>query len=303
MNFSLDILGSGSAIPSFGRFSAAQVLNTHGKSFMIDCADGTQFRMREMEIKTSRLGHLFISHLHGDHCFGIMAVISTMGMMHRTADFHIHAQPDLERLLQPQLDYFCKDLPFKVVFNNFNPLKNEIIYEDRSLTIETIPLVHSKACAGFLFKEKAHEPHLVRKKLDFYGVSIKGRKRIKEGADFVTAEGKIIPNKYFLSDPTPQNSYAYCSDTAYSERIIPIIKGCKCLFHEATFGEEEAYRTKVTLHSTAKQAASIADKAGVEQLIVGHFSARYPKLNHLLEEAQEIFPNTILGNDKLHLEW
>lgn len=303
MNFSLDILGSGSAIPSFGRFSSSQVLNTHGKSFMIDCADGTQFRMREMDIKTSRLGHLFISHLHGDHCFGIMAVISTMGMMHRTADFHIHAQPDLEGLLQPQLDYFCKDLPFKVIFDNFNPLKNEVIYEDRSLTIETIPLVHSQACAGFLFKEKDNEPHLIHKKLDFYGVSIKGRKRIKQGEDFVTEKGEVIPNKNFLSAPTPPNSYAYCSDTAYSERIIPIIKACRCLYHESTFGEEEAYRTKVTLHSTAKQAATIALKAEVEQLIIGHFSARYPKLDHLLEEAQTIFPNTRLGNDKLHLEW
>lgn len=303
MNFELSILGTGSAIPSFGRFSSAQVLHTHNKSFLIDCADGTQFQLRKYGIKTNRMNHWFISHLHGDHCYGIISVLSTLGMLHHTGDIHIHAHPDLEPILKAQLDYFCKDLSFQVHFEPLNPLKSEVIYEDRSLTVTTIPLVHSMPTCGFLFKEKMGNPHLNRELLDFYKVGIEDMKNLRNGADFTTQDGQIIPNSRFTTPPTPPKSYAYCSDTAYSERIIPIIQGADVLFHEATFAESEAFRTKETLHSTAKQAATIAQKAGVKQLIIGHYSARYADLTPLHNEAQSIFKNTLLSFDGMQHQW
>lgn len=303
MNFELSILGTGSAIPSFGRFSSAQVLHTHNKSFLIDCADGTQFQLRKYGIKTNRMNHWFISHLHGDHCYGIISVLSTLGMLHHTGDIHIHAHPDLGPILKAQLDYFCKDLSFQVHFEPLNPLKSEVIYEDRSLTVTTIPLVHSMPTCGFLFKEKMGNPHLNRELLDFYKVGIEDMKNLRNGADFTTQDGQIIPNSRFITPPTPPKSYAYCSDTAYSERIIPIIQGADVLFHEATFAESEAFRTKETLHSTAKQAATIAQKAGVKQLIIGHYSARYADLTPLHNEAQSIFKNTLLSFDGMQHQW
>ncbi|MBR2618961.1 MAG: ribonuclease Z [Paludibacteraceae bacterium] len=303
MTFELSILGTGSAIPSFGRFSSSQVLHTHNKSFLIDCADGTQFQLRKYGIKTNRMNHWFISHLHGDHCFGIISVLSTMGMLHHTGDIHIHAHPDLAPILKAQLNYFCKDLSFKVHFEPINPLQNEIIYEDRSLTVSTIPLVHSMPTCGFLFQEKEGLPHLNRELLDFYHVGIEDMKKLRAGADFTTADGNIIPNCRFITPPTPPKSYAYCSDTAYSERIIPLIHGVDVLFHEATFAESEAFRTKETLHSTAKQAATIAQKAQVKQLIIGHYSARYADVTPLQNEAKEIFPETLLSFDGMQHKW
>ncbi|MBP5259303.1 MAG: ribonuclease Z [Paludibacteraceae bacterium] len=297
MNFELRVLGTGSAVPSYGRFSSSQVLHTHSKDFMIDCADGTQYQLRRLGVKNTRLGHIFISHLHGDHCFGLIALISTMSMLHHTNDIYIHAHPDLERLLQPQLDYFCYDLPFKVIFEPFDPLQHSTIYEDRSLTVETIPLVHSVPTSGFLFREKPSAPHLNKERLAWHGVGLAEARAIKEGADFTRADGTVIPRAEFLTAPTPSKSYAYCCDTYYSERIIPIIEGVDVLFHEATFAQAESHRCKNTLHSTAKGAASIAAKAHVKQLIISHFSARYPQLDHLLDEAREVFPDTLLAAD------
>ncbi|HNZ84995.1 MAG: ribonuclease Z [Paludibacteraceae bacterium] len=298
MKAELTILGCGSAMPSYGRFSASQVLSVRDKSFMIDCADGTLFRMREIAIKTNRLNHIFISHLHGDHCFGLMAVLSTLGLMKRTADIYIHAHPDLENLLQPHLRYFCNDLTYKIFFVPYNPLQSEIIYEDKSLTVTTIPLRHGIPTCGFLFKEKPQQLHIKRDMIDFYQVGIKDLNAIKDGKDYITNQGETIPNSFFTTPASPQKSYAYCCDTAYSEKIIPIIEGVDCLYHDATFAENEVLRAKKTLHSTAKQAATIASKAQVKQLLLGHFSARYPHVSVILNEAQTIFANSIIAEDK-----
>lgn len=303
MDFKLKILGCGSAIPAFGRYSSAQVLSTHGKNFLIDCADATQFRLKTLKINTTRLRHIFISHLHGDHCFGLISVISTFAMAHRNSDLYIHAQPDLKKILQPQIDYFCRDMEFKVIFEDYDPLKSSIIYEDRSLQVETIPLSHGVPCSGFLFKEKEHEAHLDKSKIEMYGVGIEQMKLLKEGEDFVCDNGQIIPNKEFLLPPTPPKSFAYCADTMYRERICPLIHGVDCLFHEATFTEEHRNRAKATLHSTAADAARIALKAEAKKLLIGHFSARYEFLDPLLEEARSIFPETYLATDGKCFEW
>ena len=264
---------------------------------MIDCGEGTQIRLRQMGLKTNRLGHIFISHLHGDHVFGLMGLITTFGMLKRTADLHIHAHPDLETLMTPQLRYFAEGSPFQVIFQPLNPAVNEIIYEDRTVQVSTIPLKHRVPSCGFLFEEKAGERHIKRDMIDFYQVPTYKIHKIKQGEDYLTDEGEMIPNEVFTTPPSPTVRYAYCSDTAYSEKIIPIIEGVDCLYHEATFAEDEALRARQTMHSTARQAAEIARKAKVKKLIIGHFSARYDNKNVLLDQAKEIFENTYLAED------
>ncbi len=297
MNNSLTIFGSGSSLPTKNNFPSSQILELRDKQFMIDCGEGAQIRMRQMHFKTNRLGHIFISHLHGDHCFGLIGLISSFGMLGRTANLHIHAQPDLKKILQPQLDYFCDKLSYNVIFEDINPHKNEVIYEDKSVKISTIPLKHRVPSCGFLFEEKPRERHIIREMIDFYEIPFSQIHKIKKGEDFLTTEGTTIPNERLTTAPEAPIRYAYCSDTEYLERIIPLIKGVDCLYHEATFEEEFTQRAKETQHSTAAQAATIALKAEVKQLIIGHFSARHSNQSQLLKEAQAIFPNTVLAKD------
>ena len=293
----LTILGCGSALPTRKNFPSAQLLELRDKQYLIDCGEGTQIRMRQMGVKTARLGHIFVSHLHGDHCFGLIGLISSFGMLNRTADLHIHAQPDLEKILKPQLMYFCQDLPFDVIFHNINPRKNELIYEDRSIQVFTIPLKHRVPCCGFLFEEKPRDRHIIREMIDFYHIPTWRIPKIKQGEDFIAEDGEIIPNNQLTTSPEAPKRFAYCSDTAYSEKIIPIIEGVDCLYHEATFMEDEAIRSNQTEHSTARQAGEIARKANVKKLIIGHYSARYYNQNELLDEAKAVFENTLLGED------
>ncbi|MGC3978925.1 MAG: ribonuclease Z [Paludibacteraceae bacterium] len=302
MNSKLHIIGSGSALPTKDNFPSSQILELRDKQFMIDCGEGTQIRLKQMKLKTNRLGHIFISHLHGDHCLGLVGMISTFGMLNRTADLHIHSHPDLERLLEPQLKYFCAESPFKIFFHPVNPTVNTLIYEDRSVEVYSIPLKHHVLCCGFLFKEKSTPRHIKRDMLDFYNVPIAQINKIKNGEDFITEDGETIPNAILTSDPSPPFSYAYCSDTAYNEDIIPIIKNVDILFHEATFADDEMLRARQTMHSTAHQAATIAKKANVKKLIIGHYSARYANKNILLNEAKDIFENTILSQDMMTVE-
>jgi ribonuclease Z len=267
------------------------------KQYMIDCGEGTQIRMRQMGLKISRLGHIFISHLHGDHVFGLIGLISSFGMLNRTADLHIHAAADLEKIMEPQLQFFCEDLPFKIVFHAINPKIHTLIFEDRSVSVYSIPLKHRVPSCGFLFEEKPRDKHIIREMIDFYNIPTWRIPRIKQGEDFETPEGEIIPNEKLTTQPEKPKRFAYCSDTAYSEKIIPIIEGVDCLYHEATFMNEEIVRAKSTQHSTAEQAATIAAKARVGKLIIGHYSARYSSKKGLLAEAKSVFENSIAGED------
>jgi len=296
-NATLTILGCGSALPTRKNFPSAQLLELRDKQYLIDCGEGTQIRMRQMGLKTNRLGHIFISHLHGDHCFGLIGLISSFGMLKRTADLHIHAQPDLEKILKPQLMYFCQDLSFEIIFHNINPRKNELIYEDRSIQVFSIPLKHRVPCCGFLFEEKLRDRHIIREMIDFYHIPTWRIPKIKQGEDFITEDAEIIPNQQLTTAGEKPKRFAYCSDTAYSEKIIPIIEGVDCLYHESTFMESEMIRSNQTEHSTARQAAEIAQKAKVKKLIIGHYSARYSNQNELLNEAKAVFENTVLGED------
>lgn len=300
--FELNILGCGSALPTTRHFLSSQVINLREKLYMIDCGEGAQLQFRAMKLNFQRLGHIFISHLHGDHCFGLPGLISTLGLLGRTADLHIHIQPDGEKIFQPLLNYFCKELPYKVIFNIFNPEEHTLIWEDKSLKVYTIPLKHRVPTSGFLFEEKPKRPHIIREMIDFHQVPIKQINAIKNGEDFITEEGIVIPNKVFTKPAAPNLRYAYCSDTAYLEKIIPIIENVDLLYHESTFSQEDIARAKETFHSSAQQAAMIAKKANVKRLILGHFSARYPNENILLNEALEIFSDTILAKEKMNLK-
>ncbi len=268
------------------------------KQFLIDCGEGIQNTIRQTSQRVSRLDHIFISHLHGDHCFGLMGLISTLAMMGRTRDIYIHAQPDLEKLLRPQVDYFCAGMGFEVIFCPYHPRKHEVIYEDRTLTVKTLPLKHRVPTCGFLFEEKQKERHIRKDMLEKYNLPLASIPALKAGEDYVLEDGTVLPNRELTTDPTPPFRYAYCSDTAYNENLIPLIQGVDALYHESTYTDEHEARAKETRHSTARQAATIALKAGVKQLIIGHYSARIIDQTQFLKEAQEVFPNTLLGVER-----
>ena len=295
--FELNILGCGSALPTTKHALSSQVVNLRDKLYMIDCGEGTQLQFRKMKLNFNRLNHIFLSHLHGDHCFGLLGLLSTLSLLGRTGEIVIHAHSDAEKIFQPQLDYFCKEMSYQVSFNAIDPSKYALIYEDRTLKVYTIPLKHRVPTCGFLFEELPKSPHIIREMIDFHQVPTSKINSIKAGNDFVTLEGNIINNAMFTRPAAPPKKYAYCSDTAYSEKIVDIIHGVDLLYHEATFSQQDVARAKATFHSSAQQAASIARQAHVGKLIIGHFSARYPEETILLQEAQETFTNTTLAKE------
>ena len=297
--FELHILGCGSALPTTRHFATSQVVNLRDKLFMIDCGEGAQMQLRKSRLKFSRLNHIFISHLHGDHCFGLMGLISTFGLLGRTAELHIHSPKGLEELLTPMLKFFCHTLAYKVIFHEFDTRQTSVVYEDRSMTVTTIPLQHRIPCCGFLFAEKARPNHIIRDMVDFYKVPVYELNRIKNGSDYVTPEGEVIANTRLTRPSDPPRKYAYCSDTIFRPEIVEQLSGVDLLFHEATFAESELARAKETYHTTAAPAARIALEAGVRQLVIGHFSARYEDESILLKEASAVFPNTILAKENL----
>ena len=297
--FELHILGCGSALPTTRHFPTSQIVNVRDKLFMIDCGEGAQLQFRKSHLKFSRLNHIFISHLHGDHCFGLLGLISTLNLLGRTAELHIHSPKGLETLLTPMLDFFNRQMTYKILFHEFDTKEPMQIYEDRSLTVTTIPLRHRMPCCGFLFAEKRRPNHIIREMVDFYQVPVYELNRIKNGADYVTPEGKTVSNNLLTRPSAPSRSYAYCSDTIYLPSIVEQIKGVDLLFHEATFANEDAPRAKETFQTTAAQAAEIARKAEVKKLLIGHFSARYEDENILLQEASAIFPDTQLAKETL----
>lgn len=302
-NFEVKILGCGSALPTLRHASSSQLILRRGKEFMIDCGEGTQLQMRRYRQGFSNLSHIFISHLHGDHCFGLIGLISTLGMLGRghAAALHIHAFAELEQVLRPQIDFFCREMPYEVVFHPFAPGSADIIYDDRSLTVQTIPLNHRIQCSGFLFREKPSPRHIRREMIDFYQIPISQINCIRNGADFELPDGHIVPNDWLTTEPTPSRSYAYLCDTAPSPGIVPLIEGVDVLYHDATFLSDDAVRARQTFHSTSAQAAAVAAQAGAKRLVLGHFSARYDDEVALLQEARSIFPATELATEGLSI--
>ncbi len=297
--FEVNILGCGSALPTTRHYPSSQVVNIREKLFMIDCGEGSQTQLRRSRLKFSRLNHIFISHLHGDHCFGLIGLLSTFGLLGRTAAMHIYSPSDLEALMQPQLDFYCKGMDYKVVFHPFETQKSSLLYDDRSVSVYTIPLKHRIACCGFLFREKQTPNHIIRDMIDFYEIPTYAINAIKNGEDYTLPDGRIIPNNKLTRPSDPPRSYAYCSDTIYMPQLAETLHGVDLLYHEATFANSEATRAKETFHTTASQAAQLAKDASAKRLLIGHYSARYEDESTLLQEARSIFPETIAAKENL----
>lgn len=297
MPFELTILGSSSAVPTSDRYPTAQVLNIRGRFFLIDCGEGTQIQLRRQKISFSKIKHVFISHLHGDHYYGLIGLISTMNLLGIKSDLHIYSHSELKYLLQPQLDFIKGDMNVNVIFHPLNFKKPQNIYSDKRVEIYSFPVKHSISTCGFLFKEIKKESNIKKEAISKYNIPIAQIKAIKNGADFITDTGEAIPNKQLTLPPKKPRSYAFCTDTGYYEPIIEWIKGVNLLYHEATFPEEMKEFARKTLHSTAKDAARIAKSAKVKKLILGHFSTRYTDVSVFENEAREIFKDTTTAVD------
>lgn len=291
----LTILGCNSAVPANGRFPTSQVLQVNNEIYLIDCGEGTQMRMNEQHIARGKINHIFISHLHGDHVFGLIGLLTSYSLNQRTADLHIYAPVGLQKMIDIQIKNTGSFLSYSIHFHVNDTTKSELIFSDKNVSVTTIPLVHRVPTCGFLFREQPKLRNILVDKIKLYNIDYQQIRAIKAGADFTTTSGQVIPNTELTTAPAMPRSYAFCSDTAYSEAIIPIIKNVHLLYHETTFMTGmEGWATK-TGHSTAAQAATIAKKAAVGQLICGHYSSRFKDLAPLLAEARSIFLNTELG--------
>lgn len=296
-HFKVHILGCGSATPTLRHAPTAQIVDLRDKLYMIDCGEGSQLQMRRYHIRFNRLNHIFISHLHGDHCFGLPGLISTLGMLGRKGDLTVHGPVGTENFLSPVLAQFCRELPFKVCYNQVDPRKYALVMEDRSLLVYSIPLRHRIPTCGYLFSEKSREPHIIPEMIAACKIPLRELAGIKQGRDFITEEGAVIPYTLLTRPADPPKRYAYCSDTAFSPSIVPYIEGIDCLYHESTFLDKDLSRAKDTFHSTARQAGEIALQAGVRQLVLGHYSARYDDLTLFVDEAGSVFRNVILAEE------
>ncbi len=295
MTFEITILGSSSATPIYQRHPTAQLLNIHERFFLVDCGEGTLIQMNRFRIKFHRINHIFISHLHGDHYLGLMGLLSTMHLQGRTIPLHLYAPNDLQEIIDIQLRYSQTVLRYELIFHPVNSTSSELIFEDDDVEVRTIVLNHRIPCTGFLFCEKQKQRKLIKEKLQEMNIPVSVYQDLKNGKEYVDENGKRFSNAELTTDPRLPRSYAFCSDTLYNELIIPQIKEIDLLYHEATFMNDKLERAAETFHTTAAQAATIANKANVKRLIIGHFSARYKDLYPLLEEAKAVFENTTLA--------
>lgn len=297
--FEVHILGCGSALPTLRHWPSSQIINLREKLFMIDCGEGTQVQFRRSRQKFSRLSHIFISHLHGDHIFGLIGLLSTLALSGRTAPMHIYAAAELEGLLRPQLDFFCKGITFDVEFHPLPRRADEpqLIYDDRSVSVYALSLRHRVPTCGFIFREKALLPHIRRDMIDFLKIPFYAINSIKQGEGWTTPDGDFYPHERLVFPAEPARTYAYFSDTSFMPQYAPFIQGIDLLYHEATFSREFMARARETQHSTAAEAAEMARLAQVKQLVIGHFSSRYEDEQVLLDEASAIFANTTLAKE------
>jgi ribonuclease Z len=273
------------------------VVEVRGKLFLVDCAEGTQVQLRRSHIRFTKISAVFITHLHGDHCFGLIGMLSTFGLLGRTARLAVYAPGELEDMLKQQMRMFCHDFDYEVDFHAVDTRQQQVIYDDRSLTVETVPLEHRMPCCGYIFREKNLLPHIRRDMIDFYGIPTSQIQNIKNGADWVTEDGTVVPNSRLVTAADQPRSYAYCSDTRYMPELAKLLKGVSTLYHESTYGEDNLQMAQKYNHSTARQAAMTARDAGAGQLILGHYSSRYEDENVLLNEAREVFENVRLANE------
>ncbi|MBC6612652.1 ribonuclease Z [Hymenobacter sp. BT507] len=296
MEFELKILGSASATPVMDRHHTAQLLTVGGSQYLIDCGEGTQRRLLEYKIRHPRIHTIFISHLHGDHFFGLFGLLGTMHLHGRTDPLQLFGPPGLDEILTTQFRYSGTKLNFELLFTAVDTTQHQQIFEDKQLTVHTLPMQHRIPCCGYLFREKPRRRHLVKEQLPA-GLTPTQLASLAQGEDVYdpATRALLVRNADVTTDPTPSRSYAFCSDTLYLPGLATLLHGVDLLYHEATFLDEMRERAALTHHSTAHQAALLAQQAQVKQLLIGHFSSRYRDLAPLLAEAQAVFPNTELG--------
>lgn len=289
----LTILGNNSALPAFGRNPTAQVLQTQDEAYLIDCGEGTQMQLAKYKIRRSKITHVFISHLHGDHYFGLIGLLTSMGLLNRTNDLHVHAPALLKDILEIQLKAAHITLPFPL---HFHPLgEDSLIADDKKITVECFRVKHRIDCWGFLFREKKNPRHINPEKARSYEIPPAFYDALQKGHDYTNAKGTIIPNAEVTIPGTVPKSYAYCADTLYDETIADKVKGVDLLYHETTYLKDFEEKAIERFHSTTEHAANIAVKSGAKKLIIGHFSSKYENLEEFLRETSLIFPQTELA--------
>jgi ribonuclease Z len=299
----LQILGCYAATPRTITNPTSQVLEMKNHLFLIDCGEGTQVQLRKHKIKFSRINHIFISHLHGDHFFGLIGLISTFILLNRDNDLHVYGPKGIKEIILLQLRASGSFTGYNLYFHELESKESEVIFEDETVIVKTIPLNHRIYTNGFLFQEKLGKRHLNVEAVEKYKIEKVYFNKIKSGGNVILDSGELIDNKLLSFDPDIPMSYAFCSDTVYDESIIPIIKKTDVLYHESTFLESESHLTEKTKHASAKEAAKIAKLADVNQLILGHYSTRYASIELFKKEAQTIFENVLLADDGKEFEF
>ena len=296
---SVHILGCGSALPTTKHNPSAQALTLRGKVYLVDCGEGTQLQIRRQGLHFGRIHTIFISHLHGDHCFGLPGLLSTLSMLGRTGELHIHGPEGLTEYIDAHRKSFLAECSYEIITHEHDYRKSEVIHEDPSLCVRSLPLSHRIPTMGFLFEERCAARHLDKPAVDFYQVPRCCYPAILLGESYTAQDGSIIPNNRLTKPGRVPRRYAYCSDTEYFPNLIEQVRGVDLLYHEATFGEDLRARLATTAHSTAREAATIALKAGVKRLLIGHYSSRYTDVTPLLDEARSVFPNTTAAQEGL----
>ncbi|KAF2515749.1 ribonuclease Z [Flavobacterium foetidum] len=299
----ITILGCYAATPRTLTNPTSQVLEIRNRLFLIDCGEGTQVQLRKNKIKFSKINHIFISHLHGDHLYGLIGTISTFSLLGRTTDLHVYGPKGIKELILLQLKLTESWTTYNLFFHELESKESEVIFEDAKVIVKTIPLKHRVYTNGYLFQEKPAERKLNVEAVQHYNIHVAYYQKIKNGGNVTLDDGSVIENEKLTFDPEPAKSYAFCSDTVYNEEVIPIIANTDVLYHESTFLDSEARLAEKTLHSTAKEAATIALKANVKHLILGHYSTRYDGLESFRKEAEEVFPNVLLGDDGVSFDF
>lgn len=295
--FELTVLGSNSAMAAHGRHPSAQVLNLREHLFLIDCGEGTQMRMDDFAIRRSRIEHIFISHLHGDHVFGLVGLLMSYGLMGRSEPLHVYSPPGLRRVIEVQLQATDSELSYALHFHETEPERHACIFQNQDAEVYTLPLKHGIPCNGYLFREKPAPRRMLKEAIARWQIPVEQIPSIKLGGDLTLPDGNIVANAELTADPLPVRSFAYCSDTLYDEALVPLLSGVDLLYHEATYCQSEQEQARKYFHSTALQAANIALQAGAKSLLLGHFSSRYGDLSPLLDEARSIFPNSHLATE------
>jgi len=295
MKWNLLILGSSSAAPTNERNPSGQVLDCADRLFLIDCGEGSQMQMRKYKVKFNRIDHILISHLHGDHYLGFAGLMFTYHLLGRTKPLHVYSNPELRKIIDLQLKASGTKLLYPLVFHDLMPNRPADLYNDEKISISCFPLLHRVPTHGFIFRQKITERNLIKEKIAELEIPIPQLAAIKKGSDFTDKFGKIHPNSELTTDPQCPRIFAYCSDTGYSPEIVPYLKNATLLYHEATFMHDMQANADEKQHSTTIQAATIAQKAQVNKLLIGHFSARYDELTEVIEETRSVFPESELA--------